>query len=400
VDIDLYRDPSVILTNPLSTTNVTDNLTHSVSNIAYVAGDETDWLGGISPATGALALDQLAERLIAIESQTNTWNWAVDSWSNSVAYQITSDDTNFWTWAAETWSNSVARDIDAADTNFWTWAADTWSNSVARQITADDTNQWTWAVNSWSNSPAYGITAADTNFWTWASTTWSNSPAAGITAGDIDNWNNAGTNIYYSWSTEQIPMLEVLDPASTNGNIVTNGTFDTDAEWWDVQNAIWSSGLMVVLPTLTATLTTTNYTEFAVMPGKTYQLMLTANAISSGTATLGGHTLDLSAGTTTNYLHPSVADTNLVLSLVGGVFGSTVDDISLRAVTNGPAYIAGDAHVGGDLLAAGHRIAELEHQHGTLNGVTVGYRWSTDGVTNVLEFYSGTNTIQFRFYDD
>ena len=95
-----------------------------------------------------------------------------------------------------------------------------------------------------------------------------------------------------------------------------------------------------------------------------------------------------------------LAATNLVLNLTGGVFGSTVDDITLYEMTNGNAYVAGEAHVGGDLYAAGHHISELEHQHGVLNGVAVGYRWSADGVTNVLEFYSGTNTIQFRFYDD
>jgi hypothetical protein len=428
--------------------NYTEILIHDVENIAYDPTTDADWRDGV-PATGEEGLDTLAARAFVYAGSTDGemiyWDATAEAWTNVTATADTNkvlfggpvpyfdtptasripytdpvgttdnvqdaldevqtntipaltnrfgqleDQTNSWNWARDTWSNSAAYGITDADTNFWEWAATTWSNSTARQISDADTNFWTWAATTWSNAAARGISTDDTNFWAWAAVTWSNSVARAITSDDMNRWNNAGTNIYYHWESAIIDDLEIIDVTSPSGSeIVSNGAFAVDAEWWELQNAVWLGGAVVIFPSGSGTLTTTNHVTFSTLAGKTYRLIVTLNGLSAGTATLGGHTYTLSSGTTTNYMHPTAPATNLVLSLTAGVAGLTIDDVSLQEMTDGDLYVADDAHIGGDLYLG--ETNSIVFGDGTVfNVTTLQAQASMVWVTNLLS--TATNDL-------
>jgi hypothetical protein len=154
----------------------------------------------------------------------------------------------------------------------------------------------------------------------------------------------------YSTNSYLFPRLVVSDPTQQGGEMVTNGSFTSDSGGWILTNAYWSGGHMYVNAGLTATITQSNTT--AITNGRIYVVRVTKGTTNGTLSTFfaGNSTTNMALGVNSNNLVCMNASNDLVITCTGGGAGTWIDDVSIKQITNGSAYVAGDLYVGGNFI--------------------------------------------------
>jgi len=185
-------------------------------------------------------------------------------------------------------------------------------------------------------------------------------------------------------STNVLTDLIVGNPASLGSELVSNGTFTGSANFWELGGtAVYQStgtyaNAIRIPANTTGTLTPSN--SIGITTGQVYKLVYKITSFGDSvpvSASLGGmsKTNSFAATTTKTILMGSYNTNSLNLSVTAlANYDVYMDDVSVKQVTDGDAWIADELHVGTAISLNGERITAWEEVSivGTVTNVAAG----------------------------
>jgi hypothetical protein len=170
-------------------------------------------------------------------------------------------------------------------------------------------------------------------------------------------------SIYQKYGTNEGDALFIGEIATSvlSSNVVSNGTFTANANYWSVSNCAFQSvGTYSNSVQFTAgaagRLATSNYMP-NIQTGKLYEVSYTIYAFETTTVqvAMGGYTIikTYTASNTESYRHPAVSTNPLSFFITPGAnYAAYIDNVIVRQIPSGNVYVAGDVNVGGVMKAS------------------------------------------------
>jgi len=160
---------------------------------------------------------------------------------------------------------------------------------------------------------------------------------------------------YYQKYTNIFDELVVADRDLLGSELTTNGTFANTNGWVFSGSATYNSTSKRVEITSGNTGTVIPSTDLAIEFGKVYEISIyKGTGAATNVISLGGSSWTTTgSGTNTWYCPCRNESTNLVIQFNAGASSDWFDNISIKACTNGSAFVTKDLFVGGDLYVSG-----------------------------------------------